>query len=674
MKLGNIIVSIFTLSIIVMIIVPIPTFLLDILLTLNIAISIVILLLSIYAHDFSEFSVFPSILLLTTLMRLGLNVSSTRLILQTGDAGKVILSFGNFVVGGNVVVGLIIFLIIFLIQFIVITRGSERVSEVAARFTLDAMPGKQMAVDADLNSGFIDDQQAKKRRKSIQDEADFYGSMDGASKFIRGDAMISMVIVIIDIIAGLIIGMVQKGMTINEAFQAYTILTVGDGLVSQIPSLLISTSAGILVTKSSAVTNLGDDIIKQLSNQPMVLLLSSVTLAAFGLMPSIPKPPMFLTSGLIGYLGYTLYSAQSKEAVTETVSNQKSQEMKRPENVLSLLQVDPIEIEFGYGIIPLADSSQGGDLLDRIVMIRRQLAVELGIIIPMVRLRDNIQLKSNQYIIKLRGINIAHGEIMFGHYLAMNPNGDIEIEGIKTKEPAFGLPAVWIDENNREKAEALGYTIVDPSSIIATHLTSILRKHAYEIISRQDVQTLIDNIRESNPALVDELIPKEIKLGELQKILSNLLREGLSIKDLTTILESISDNISISRNTDILTEYARQAMNRYITSIYTQNGKINVLVVDQAIENNILNSIQQLDSGISVNLKPDFINGLIKSIAKEISKFNAYGTQPVILTQPIVRFELKRITEQAIPELIVLSYNELTQDVQLNIIGTVGVQ
>ncbi len=673
MKIGNIIVSIFALSIIIMIIVPIPAFLLDILLTMNIAISIIILLLSIYTHNFSDFSVFPSLLLLTTLMRLGLNVSSTRLILQNGNAGKVISAFGNFVVGGNVVVGLIVFLIIFLIQFIVITRGSERVSEVAARFTLDAMPGKQMAVDADLNSGLIDDQEAKNRRKFIQDEADFYGAMDGASKFIRGDAIVALIIVIIDIIAGLIIGMVQKGMTLNDAFQTYTILTVGDGLVSQLPALLISTAAGLLVTKSSAITDLGEDIVKQISRQPMVLILSSATLAVLGFMPSIPKVPMFLMSGLIGYLGYTLYNAQEVVKGNEAVISKRSEEIKKPDNVFSLLQIDPIEIEFGYGIIPLADSSQGGDLLDRIVMIRRQMAVELGIIVPMIRLRDNIQLKSNQYIIKLKGIEVSQGEIMFGRYLAMNPSGDIEIEGIPTKEPAFGLPAVWIDENNREKAEALGYTIVDPSSIIATHLTSILRKHAYEILSRQDVQTLIDNIRENNTALVDELIPKVITLGELQKILCNILREGLSIKDLTTILEAISDNISISKNIDILTEYVRQAMSRYITSIYTENGKINVLVIDQAIENKIMNSIQQLDSGIIVNLEPDFINNLIKSIANDINKFNAYGSQPTILTQPIVRFELKRITEQAIPELIVLSYNELTPDVHLNIIGTVRI-
>ncbi|MDI6601737.1 MAG: flagellar biosynthesis protein FlhA [Thermoanaerobacteraceae bacterium] len=673
MKIGNVIVSIFALGIIVMIVVPIPTFLLDILLTMNIAISIIILLLSIYAHNFNEFSVFPSLLLLTTLLRLGLNVSTTRLILLTGNAGSVITAFGNFVVGGNFAVGLIIFLIIFLIQFIVITRGAERVSEVAARFTLDAMPGKQMAVDADLNSGLIDDQEAKKRRALIQEEADFYGAMDGASKFIRGDSIVGLIIVIIDIVAGLIIGMVQKGMSIDQAFATYTILTVGDGLVSQIPALLISTSSGILVTKSSAITDLGEDIIKQMSKQPVVLMLSSITLAVFGLMPSIPKIPMFVMSGIIGYLGYTMYVARGEEKTDESLALKKSDEIKKPENVLSLLQVDPIEIEFGYGIIPLADSNQGGDLLDRIVMIRRQLAIELGIIVPMIRLRDNIHLKSNQYIIKLKGIEVARGEIIFGRYLAMNPGGEIEIEGIPTKEPAFGLPAVWIDENNREKAEASGYTVVDPSSIIATHLTSILRKYAYEILSRQDVQTLIDNIKETNKALIDELIPKVITLGELQKILSNLLREGLSIRDLTTILESISDNVNLSRDCDILTEYVRQSMARYITSLYAENGKINVLVVDQAIENKILNSIQQMDRGLVINLEPEFINNLLKSISREISKFNAYGGQPIILSQPIVRFELKRITEQAIPELVVLSYNELIPDVQLNIIGTVRV-
>ncbi|TZE83337.1 flagellar biosynthesis protein FlhA [Calorimonas adulescens] len=676
MKIGNIVVSIFALGIVIMIIVPIPPFLLDILLVFNISLSVIILLLSIYAHNFNEFSVFPSLLLLTTLLRLGLNVSTTRLILQTGNAGNVIRAFGNFVVGGNVVTGLIMFLIIFLIQFIVITRGAERVSEVAARFTLDAMPGKQMAIDADLNTGLIDEDEAKKRRLLIQQEADFYGSMDGASKFIRGDAIVGLIIVIIDIIAGLIIGMVQKGMSIDQAFTTYTILTVGDGLVSQIPALLISTSSGILVTKSSSIHDMGEDIIKQLTQQPIVLMLGAVIIAILGLMPSLPKIPMFLISSIIGYLGYTMYTSAKEEKLEESVSVKKSEEIKKPENVLSLLQVDPIEIEFGYGIIPLADSSQGGDLLDRIVMIRRQLAVELGIIVPMIRLRDNIHLKSNEYIIKLKGIEVARGEIMFGRYLAMNPGGEIEgggIDGIPTKEPAFGLPAIWIDENNRERAEALGYTVVDLSSVIATHLTSILRKYAYEILSRQDVQTLIDNIKESNKALVDEVIPKVISLGELQKILSNLLREGLSIRDLATILEAISDNINLTRDTDILTEYVRQSMARYITSLYTTNRKINVLAVDQDIENKILNSIQQTERGLTVSIEPEFVNNLLRAISKEIPKFNAYGGQPIILTQPIVRFEIKRLTEQAIPELVVLSYNELTSDVQLNIIGTVRV-
>jgi flagellar biosynthesis protein FlhA len=542
MKNRNLIVAVCAVFIVLFIIVPIPTFLLDVLLVINIALSFLILLNAIYANDALSMASFPTMLLFTTLYRLSLNIVSTRLIIGQGAAGGVIQSFGKFVGGDNLIVGFIVYIIIMLAQFLVITRGAERVAEVAARFTLDAMPGKQMAIDADLNSGLINDTQAKERRKRIQQEADFYGSMDGASKFVKNDAIFGIITTFINIIGGLIMGMTMLGLEFQEAMSRYTILTIGDGLVSQIPALLISIATGIIVTRAASEGNLGDYIVKQLFNSPRVLFVASG--ACLILFPILKQWSLIIVAAYLIYLGNRIKNTEKKATKQEElkVEEQQVEEIRKPENVVSLLQVDPIELEFGYAVIPLADKNQGGDLLDRVVMIRRQLALELGVIVPIIRLRDNIQLLPNQYVIKIKGVEVARGELMLDHFMAMNPGtADEAIDGIPTMEPAFGLPALWISEKVRDKAEMMGYTVVDPPSIVATHMTEIVRRHIHELLSRQDVQTLVDNVKSNYPAVVEELIPKLLTLGEIQKVLANLLREGVSIRDMVTILETLAD-------------------------------------------------------------------------------------------------------------------------------------
>lgn len=674
MKQGDFIVVLAVISIVVIIVIPVPLGVLDVLLSFNIALALLILVLSMYIKEALEFSVFPSILLVTTLFRLSLNITTTRYILAQGEAGSVIDTFGNFVMQGNAIVGFIVFVIIVLVQFLVITKGAERVAEVAARFTLDAMPGKQMAIDADLNTGLIDDLEARGRRKKIQQEADFYGAMDGASKFVKNDAIAGILITLINITAGLVIGVALGGLSFGEAIQKYTLLTVGDGLVSQIPALMISTATGITVTRAASEGNLGGDVIKQLFRQPVVMLILSGVLFFFAITP-LPTFPFMLLSAAFLVMGLTLRRELSRQYFVEEPDQirEEMEEKRKPENVMPLLNVDPIELEFGYGILPLADTSQGGDLFDRLVMIRRQCALEMGIIVPMIRLRDNIQLEPNQYIIKIRGIEIASGEIMFDHYMAMNPGAaEGELEGIDTIEPAFGLPAKWINEQEREKAEMAGYTVVDPPSIIATHLTEIIKKHSHELLGRQDVKKLVDNIKDENSALVDELLPNQMSLGEVQKVLVNLLKEGISIRDMVTILETLADYSSITRDSDMLTEYVRQALGRAITRQFITKQPFKVVVLDKSLEQTIMSSLKQTESGTYVNLDPDVMQRLLASLSKQVQKLIAMGEQPVVLTAPVVRIYFKRISEQISSDLIILSYNEIDPAIELESIGVVS--
>jgi len=663
--------------VVVMMVIPLPAIILDILLACNITLGLVILMVTMSIKKTLEFSVFPSLLLITTLFRLALNVSSTRLILLDGYAGEVITSFGNFVVGGNYVVGFVIFAILIVIQFIVITKGAERVAEVGARFTLDAMPGKQMSIDADLNSGLINEQQAVERRKEIRMEADFYGAMDGASKFVKGDAIAAIIIIFINIIGGLIIGMLQKGMPIMQALQTYTLLTVGEGLVNQIPALLISTSTGIIVTRAVSDSNLGSDLISQMLSQPKVLLMASGILVFFGLIPGLPKVPFFILAVLIGTLAYVLQRSIKESVVQEEeVEREKElEEVKKPESVINLLPVDPLELEIGYSLIPLVDPKQGGDLLDRITLIRRQCALELGLIVPAIRIRDNMQLKPNVYMIKIAGLEVAEGELMVGYYMAMDP-GMVEetLDGIPTTEPAFGLPALWVKDSQRSQAEMAGYTVVDLPSIISTHLTEIVKGHAHELLGRQDVQSLIDSLRESHSAVIDELIPNVLSLGELQKVLQNLLKEGISIRNLVTILETLADYARLTKDTDILTEYVRQSLARYISKQYQFSpGIISVITLDPQLEQLIGNSIQQSDYGSYVAIDPNIGQQIFSKLAEETQRVAAMGYQPIVLTSPNIRLHFKRLTERVAPGLTVLSYNELDSNLKVQSVGMVKI-
>lgn len=674
MKNMDIAVAILIVSIVLVIIFPLPAILLDVLLAINISVSVVILLNTVYAKEALELSIFPSLLLITTLFRIALNITSTRLILGEGEAGGVIAGFGNFVAQGNIVVGFVIFLIIMIVQFLVITKGSERVSEVAARFTLDAMPGKQMAIDADLNSGLINDSEAKQRRRNIQREADFYGAMDGASKFVKGDAIASIIIAFINIIGGLIIGVVMRGEDITFALQNYTILTMGDGLVSQIPALLISTATGIIVTRAASDSNLSQDMLGQIFNNPKVLYIASGMCVVLSFI--LPKVPFLLLAAILAFVGYRMMvdrkEAQKQEEVL--VQENEVEEIRRPENVVSLLQVDPIELEFGYGIIPLADVNQGGDLLDRVVMIRRQLALEMGMIVPVIRLRDNIQLSPNEYVIKIKGVEVNRSDILLDHFMAMNPGFiEEELDGIKTTEPAFGLPALWITEAQRDRAEMLGYTVVDPPSIIATHLTELIKKYAHELMGRQEVQTLIDNVKQSYPAIVEELVPKVMSVGEIQKVLANLLKEGVSIRDMVSILETLADYAPVTHDTDMLTEYVRQSLGRAISKKFIADNKSNVITLDPKLEQMIMDSLQRTEHGNYLAMDPATSNSVINSVSKQVQRLLKLGQQPVVLASPVVRLYFKRMTEQVIPGLIVLSYNEVDPSIEVQSVGMVSV-
>lgn len=668
MKASELTIALFVVGIVFLIIIPVPPLVMDFLLIFNITLSIIILLTTMYVKDSLDFYVFPSILLVTTLIRLALNISSTRLILTHAYAGGVIQAFGSFVIGGNPVVGFIIFLIIAIVQFIVITKGAERVSEVAARFTLDAMPGKQMAIDADLNAGLITEREALERRKQVQQEAKFYGAMDGASKFVRGDAIVSIIVIIINIVGGFIIGMAMKGMDANTALHTYTLLTVGEGLVNQIPALLISTATGIIVTRASSEFNLGEDIVRQIFSEPRILKMASLLLFALVLVPLLPKLPLILMGSLFAYLGFaTTKRVEIKEEEQEE-SIRELESIRDPKKVYELLQIDPIELEFGYELIPLAS----GELLDRIVMIRRQIALELGIVVPMIRLRDNIQLKPNEYVIKIKGNEIARGKVYVDRYMAMTA-GEIEedVEGIREREPAFGLPAIWVDENERSKVEARGYTVVDVPTVIATHLTHIIKQHAHELLGRQEVQNLIDNIKSTHPTLVEELIPKIMTVGEVQKVLSNLLREGIPIRDLVTILETLADYAPIAKDTDVLTEYVRQALARTISNRYASGGRIEVITLDPAVEQIVSSSITQTEHGSYLAIEPSTAQRILRNIQEVSKNVSLRGIQPVILTAPVTRFYLRKLVEQISPDIVVLSYNELLPNIEVISVGTV---
>ena len=671
----DIVVAVYILVAFIMFIVPLPAGLVDVFMAFNIAISFTILFVCMFTKEVLDISYFPTILLFTTIFRIALNVSSTRLILTTGTSGNVVKTFGQFVGGGDLIVGAIIFIIITLIQFLVINKGSERVAEVTARFTLDAMPGKQMAIDADLNTGAIDDKEAKNRREKIQMESSFFGSMDGAVKYVKGDAVAGLILTAINLIGGIAMGVLRGGSDISTALSTYGILTIGDGLVSQIPSLLISLSTGILVTKGGKEAEFGPAIVKQLFGVPKVMYLVGATLAFLGIVTEL-NTILFVGLGLLFIIGGRMMAANLEtDHIEQEVDAEEAaaEEIRQPENVNSLLQVDPIELEFGYGIIPLADVNQGGDLLDRVVMIRRQIALELGTVVPIIRLRDNIQLNPNQYIIKIKGIQVSEGEILFDHYMAMNPGYvEEEITGIPTFEPSFHLPAIWITEGQRERAESLGYTVVDPPSIIATHLTEIIRQYIAELLTRQDVQNLINNLKESNPSLVEELIPKLLGLGEVQKVLQNLLKEGISIRDLVTILETLADYAPTTRDTDILTEYVRQNLKRAIsTKYFPAHETTSVVTLDPKIEQEIMGSVKQTESGAFLNLDPARSRAIIDAVGKEIQKLENLGKSPIIITSPIVRMYFKRLTEDYYRDLVVVSYNEVESNVELQSVGMV---
>lgn len=687
MKLLNNTITLFIMLIILMIIIPLPAFLLDLMFIINITLSIIILLTTMYIKEALQFSIFPSMLLITTIFRLALNISSTRLILgNEGQAGKVIETFGNFVLQGNPVIGFIIFLIIVIIQFLVITKGTERVAEVSARFTLDAMPGKQMAIDADLSSGLITEQEAKIRRYKIQKEADFYGAMDGATKFVKGDAIASIVITFINFIAGVIIGMVQGTGTFTDVLSIYTIATVGDGLVSQLPALLISTASGMIVTRAASDSSLSTDISTQFISQPMVLLVSGIVLIAMSLIPGFPKIQILGIAAVLIFLGVNLLGKQQqvakreeqREAIEQQATNETYDEetyYRNIDNIYELIQVDPIEMEVGYSLIPLVDESTGGSFIDRIVMFRRQFAIEMGMVVPSVRLKDNGYLNPNEYLIKIKGEEIARGEILVDYFLALEPNSvSGTIDGIDTIEPAYGIPSKWITKDKKELAEIYGYTVIDPLSVLVTHLSEIVKKHAHELLSRQDINQLLANAKKSNETIVDEVVPNLMSYGNLQKVLGNLLKEGVPIKDMETILETIGDYAISIKDTEMLTEYIRQALKRTITRKWSEAGQIKVITLSTDIEKLIINSINKNEHGSYLSIDPQTIQNIVTSLLEQIEKLKEIINIPIILTSPFVRIYFKKLVDQFYPNIVVLSFNEIDNSVQIQAIGNVEVK
>jgi flagellar biosynthesis protein FlhA len=672
-------ISIFIIALILMIIVPLPPFFLDLMFIINIAIAIVILLTTMYVREALEFSVFPSLLLITTLFRLSLNVSSTRLILtNNGHAGAVIATFGSFVLQGNAVVGFIIFLIIVLVQFIVITKGAERVAEVTARFTLDAMPGKQMAIDADLSSGIITEQEAMQRRKGVQRESDFYGAMDGATKFVKGDAIMSIVITFINFVGGVIIGMVQGGDTFAGVLQTYSIATVGDGLVTQVPALLISTATSMIVTRAASESSLNVDLTKQIRSQPVVLIISGVVILFMVFIPGFPLPQVITLSSLLIFLGISLLRARVS-AAAETDTDKEEEPVSEEEyfrnidNIYELIQVDPIAMEVGYSLIPLVDVD-GGNFIDRVVMFRRQFAQEMGMVVPSVRLRDNGYLNPNEYVIKIKGEEVAKGEILVDYYLALDPgNLTGEVDGIETIEPAYGIPSKWIKKDKKELAEIYGYTVIDPLSVLITHLSEVVKTHAHELLSRQDLNQLLDKIKKDNKLLVEEVVPGIVSQGNLQKILGNLLKEGIPIKDMETILETISDYGSSVKDTEMLTEYVRQALKRTITRKWSEGGQIRVITLSTDVEKLIINSISKNDKGSYLSIDPELMQKLVTQLIEQINKLKGEINIPIILTSPFVRGYFRKLLDQFYPNSVVLSFNEIDNSVQIQALGNVAI-
>ena len=662
-------------GIICVLVIPIPTVLLDFALAFNITFSLIVLLTTLYITRPLDLSVFPGMLLIVTLMRLSLNVASTRLILGQAYAGEVINSFGNFVVQGNYVVGFIVFIILVIIQFVVITKGAGRISEVAARFTLDAMPGKQMAIDADLNAGIITDNEAKTRRSDIAREADFYGAMDGASKFVRGDAIAGILITLTNIIGGFVIGIVINDMSISDSMRTYSLLSIGDGLVTQIPALLVSTASGIIVTRAAATANMGSDLSNQLTKQPRAIMVAAVVLILFGLLPGMPTFT-FLTIGLVaGGIGYMSKEFQAKKLLDDKKTRQKQSEKNQrvEERTEDLLKIDILGLEIGYGLIPLVDPNQKGDLLERISSIRKQIAGELGIVVPPIRIRDNVQLSPNEYQIKVKGIKVAKFKILTDHVLAINP-GYIEehLDGFETKDPAFGLNATWILPTLREVAEAKGFTVVEPGAVIATHLTEIIRSSANELVTRQDVQHLIDTLKEDYPALVNSIIPEQVSLGTLQKVLQTLLHERVPVRDLTTILETISDYIGATKEPDVLGEYVRMSLKRQITELYRdRDGKINVFTIDPSVEQALAESVQNTKQGLMLAVDPSMAETLLEKMSELVNDVQMAGLTPVCLCSPNIRLALHRLVETKFPGIAVLSYNEIIPDVEVVSTGMV---
>ncbi|MCU9612087.1 flagellar biosynthesis protein FlhA [Caldibacillus lycopersici] len=664
--------------IIVMLIIPLPSWMLSIFIITNITLALLVLLTTMNMREPLEFSIFPSLLLLLTLFRLGLNVSTTRSILSEGDAGGVVETFGTFVVGGEVIVGLVVFFILVIIQFVVITKGAERVAEVAARFTLDAMPGKQMSIDADLNAGMISEQEARTRRQKVSREADFYGAMDGASKFVKGDAIAGIIIVFINLIFGIVIGMVQQGMPFAEAASHYSLLTVGDGIVSQLPALLISTATAIIVTRAASEGNMGHDVTSQLFAFPKMLYVTGGTIFLLGLFTPINDILTIPIAGLLIFGGYTLSNQKKlEETISPDVEEEiASDELRKPENVVNLLNIDPIEFEFGYGLIPLADSSQGGDLLDRVVMIRRQLALELGLVIPVVRIRDNIQLAPNEYRMKIKGHEVGKGEILLDHYLAMSPGvDDPSITGIDTVEPAFGIPAIWITEDQKTNAEISGYTVVDPPSVVSTHLTEVLKNSAHELLGRQETKQLIDHLKETYPILVEEVTPNPLSTGDIQKVLAKLLKERVSIRNLPVIFETLADFCKMTTDPDILTEYVRQSLAKQITNQYKQDDDtLKVLTLSGRVEKLVADHIQQTEHGNYLALDPNQSQAILESIAKQMEHMTMLNQTAIILCSPAIRMYVRELTERYFPQVPILSYNELDANMEVQSVGVVNVE
>ena len=675
----------FVIFIVIAIIIPLPSWLLDFLILLNISLSLIILVMTMFIREALEFSVFPTVLLLTTVLRLSLNVSTTRGILSSGYAGEVISAFGNFVMGGDAIVGFLIFIIIVLVNFIVITKGSERVSEVAARFTLDAMPGKQMAIDADLNAGIINEEEAKRRRNNIQREADFYGSMDGATKFVKGDAIMSIVTTLVNLIGGVIIGMVRGGGDFNSILNTYSLATVGDGLCSQIPALLISVATGMIVTRAASEDSLVNDIKSQFTAQPFVLMIAGIVMIVMMVIPGFPTVVCLILGVLLILAAFLLNRNKKKMAELELAQRQKAEEKemeKLPadndyyrdiDNVFKLLNVEPIEMEFGYSLLRLVDEKSGGNFIERVVIFRKQFALDMGMVIPSVRMTDNPEINPNMYIIKIKGEEVARGEILVDHYLALD-SGDVtqQIDGIDTVEPAVGLPAKWISEDKKIMADVAGYTLIDPVSVMITHWSEIMKRYAHELLSRQDVNTMLDNVKKTNPIVVDDTIPKVISVGYLQKILSNLLREGIPIRDLETILETIGDHANVLKDTDIITEYVRQSLKRTITHRFAEANSLRVITLDTQIEDMIVSSVKKSDQGSYLAMAPDLIQRIVAASNQEIDKIKDVIPTVIILTSPVVRIYYKKLTEQFIPNITVLSYSEIDSTAQIQAIGNIS--